>query len=284
MALYRMRAREALTAPALVTALDGWVDAGASATTAASFIAEGGEVLATFDVDAVVDFRARRPTLDIEEGVMRSMEWPELNVRRVRPGDRDVLVLTGPEPDYRWGEFRAAVAELALSLGVVESVCLGSIPAMVPHTRQTPVMMTGAGREPLDTDPPLPAERLRVPAAAVNLVEMTLADHGVPSVGFWAQVPHYVAGVYHGGALALVERVARHLGVLLPVERLAEEAREERQRLDAIVAGRPEARAYLDQLEAAEPVAGPPGEGIADEVERFLREATGENRNPFEDE
>jgi hypothetical protein len=193
-------------------------------------------------------------------------------------------VLSGPEPDYRWNELRSAVVELALRLGVVQGVCLGAIPAMVPHTRPTPVIMTGADREQRDEDPPLPAEHLRVPAAAVNLVEMGLAEHGVPSVGFWAQVPHYVAGGYAAGALALVRRVGEHLNVAIPDQDLAEEAQQERARLDEVVAGRPDAQLYLERLEEMN-VTGTvaAGEGIAAEVERFLRETTGENRNPFEE-
>ena len=285
MAIYRILSEEPLASPALVSAFDGWVDAGAAATTAASYIAEGGELVAAFDSDSLIDYRARRPTLDVDQGVMQHLTWPEINVRKIRPGSRDVLVLTGPEPDYRWQAFRAGLVEMALRLGVVESICLGAIPAMVPHTRPTPVMVTGRDRRPLDTDPPLPADHLRVPASAVNLLEVYLADHGIPSVGFWAQVPHYVGGVYYGGALALVERVSAHLGVHLPVDSLVEEARDERIRLDSVVAERPEARAYLDQLEAAEPTpAGPApaGNDLAAEVERFLRETTGEDRNPFD--
>lgn len=286
MALYHIEQDEPLTAPALVAGLDGWVDAGNAATLAAEAISKGSPTLVTFDTDALVDFRARRPTLEIREGVMTGMEWPRLIVRRVAAGHRDVLVLTGPEPDFRWNEFRGCLVELALHLGVVETVSLGAIPAVVPHTRPTPVMMTGAGRQMRDTDPPIPADHLQVPASAVNLMELYLAEHGIPSVGFWAQVPHYVAGPYYGGALALVQRVSAHLGVLFGVEELTEEVRRERTRLDEVVAARPEARAYLDRLEAAEGSEDQPSaEGLAAEVERFLRERTrpGDGDNPFEE-
>jgi hypothetical protein len=280
--LYELRSREPLAAPALVAALDGWVDAGGCGTGAAEYLARGAEVVATFDLDRLLDYRARRPLLDIVGGRLTGMEWPELTVRKVTRGGRDLLVLTGPEPDYGWQRFRGALIELALELGVVQSVCVGAIPAMVPHTRPAPIIMTGTDRAPREGDPPLPAEHLRVPAAAVNLVELSLADQGIPSVGFWAQVPHYVGGVYAAGALELVGRVADHLGVDVPVDDLAEQAREERARLDEIVAARPEARAYLERLEDAQQMA-PPGGDIAGEVERFLREVTGESRNPFEE-
>jgi hypothetical protein len=285
--LYRVTTDEPLTAPALITALDGWVDAGDAATTAASRIAGDGEVVAEFDIDAILDYRARRPALDIVEGRMAEITWQSLSVRRVPPGPdrpRDLLVLNGPEPDYRWKEFAHDVTEMAVRLGVVESVCLGAIPAMVPHTRPTPVLMTGENRMPTDADPPLPAEFLRVPASAVNLVEMGLAGQGIPSVGFWAHVPHYVAGGYVGGALALVERAAQHLDTTFPLESLVEEALQERLRLDQVVAERPDAQQYLERLEELpDPPAIAAGEGIAAEVERFLKETTGDDRNPFGD-
>ncbi|MGH2705240.1 MAG: PAC2 family protein [Actinomycetota bacterium] len=283
MAIYELQREVTLTAPALIAALDGWVDAGAAGTTAASYIADGGEVLATFDSDALIDYRARRPTLDIRLGVLTEIGWPDLSIRRVHSSGRDLLVLTGPEPDYRWREFGASIVEIARRLGVVESVCMGAIPAMVAHTRPTPILVTGHHRRPREGDPPLPSEHMRVPAAAVSLVEVKLAEHGILSGGIWAQVPHYVAGTYYAGALALIERVAQHLGVRISVDALVEQVREERVRLDDVVASRPEARTYLEQLESsAQPLSISPSEDIGEEVERFLRETTGDNRNPFE--
>ncbi|HEX9235782.1 MAG TPA: PAC2 family protein, partial [Actinomycetota bacterium] len=114
MGLYEIRSRPSLTAPALVAALDGWVDAGGCGTGAAEYIAREGEVIAAFDVDALLDYRARRPILDIAQGRLTEIEWSELNVRRVAVGPRDLLILTGPEPDYRWREFREALVELAV--------------------------------------------------------------------------------------------------------------------------------------------------------------------------
>jgi PAC2 family protein len=284
-ALYELTTQsEGLVSPALVVALDGWVNAAAAATTAGAYMARGGEVAVTFDADALIDYRARRPSLEIHDGVLTRMSWPELAIRRVRTDQRDVLVFTGPEPDYRWQALRDAILELAARLGIVESVCLGAIPAMVPHTRTTPILVTGRDLGALRGDLPLPAEHMEVPASAVNLVEVYLPDIGRPSVGIWAQVPHYVTGPYHAAALALVERATGHLGVHLPVDALVEQVREERARLDEVVGSRPDARAYLEQLEASGPATSvPPGEDIAAEVERFLRQTTGDPRNPFDD-
>lgn len=283
MSLFEIVDTQPLVAPALVAALNGWVDAGVAGTTAASYMAKGGDLVVRFDTDLLVDYRARRPTLEIEGGILTSMAWQDLTIRRVHTERRDLLVLSGPEPDYRWKEFRSAIVAVAEQLGVVQSVCLGAIGATVPHTRQTPILVTGKDRAKLESEVELPAERMQVPASALNLVEIHLAEHGIPSIGMWAQVPHYVEGAYFPGALALVERASGYLGIHLSIEGLVELAREQRGRLDAVVAERPDAQAYLQQLESSPPLTSvPPGEDLASEVERFLREATGDGHNPFE--
>ena len=138
MPLYTLDDPGDLVAPTVVAAFDGWVDAGSAATTALGKLGEGGSVVATFDADRLFDYRARRPPLEIVDGRLTELTWHELVLRRVRLGDRDVLVLAGPEPDYRWRAFCAAIVELCRGLGVVEWISVGAIPAAVPHTRPVP--------------------------------------------------------------------------------------------------------------------------------------------------
>lgn len=259
-----------LTAPAIVVSFEDWVDAGAAGTTAARHVAQGGEVVAAFDTDALYDYRSHRPVLDIVDGIPRQFAWPELRLTRRRLPERDVLVLTGPEPDYRWRELAADVHELAVTFGVVQHVSLGAIPAAVPHTAPTPVMMTASGEELLRGGTPTEG-LLRVPAAAVSLVEWTMAQNGIPAVGFWAQIPHY-ATPYAAGAIALVRRLEDHLAVTIGAGELEQQVAAQRTALEQIFATNPEAQEHLGRLEG---MVGeqevPPAENIAEEVEKFLR-------------
>ena len=103
MPLYRLEhPLPTLDRPTVLAAFDGWVDAGSAATTALAVLGEGAQAVAAFDADAVFDYRARRPTLDIRDGRPSSLEWPELVLRHARHGGRDLLLLGGPEPDFRW--------------------------------------------------------------------------------------------------------------------------------------------------------------------------------------
>ena len=275
MHLYELVDVGELTAPALVVAFDGWVNAGSAGTDAAEHIAGGGDLVATFDSDALFDYRANRPVVEFVEGVMTEVEWPKVTLSRRTVDDRDLLVLSGTEPNWHWQVLGEAAADLAAQLGVVEQVSLGGIPSAVPHTRPPRVLATASRPDLMVEGERLPEGVLRVPGAAVSIVEHYLVESGVPAVGFWAQVPHYVAGSYHASVVALVERVARHLGVTIPLGNLVDEAAEQRRQLDDLVADQAQAKAYLQQLEQVADDEGPmpTGEEIAAEIERFLEEA-----------
>lgn len=271
MSIYEMvEEPEDVVAPALIVSFEDWVDAGAAGTTAARHIAEDGDVTATFDSDAIFDYRSHRPVLDIVTGIPKQFVWPQMVLIRKRLPERDVFILTGPEPDYRWKEFADGVLDLAVRLGVVEHISLGAIPAAVPHTAPTPVMMTAATTELMRGHVPNEG-LLRVPAAAVSLVEWTLAQNGIPAVGFWAQVPHY-ATPFAAGAIALVRKVENHLSVTIGAGDLEDQVIAQNVALEQIFTGNPDAIEYLEKLQGLvgeEEV--PAGENIAEEVEKFLR-------------
>jgi PAC2 family protein len=273
--LYKLRRQlPDLDAPAVVVALDGWVDAGSAATAAAAELAQGARVVATFDPDAIFDYRARRPSLEIVHGRPRSLVWPELTLRATKVGERDLLVFTGAEPDYRWRELQADVAQLALRLGVGEWISLGAIPAAVPHTRPVPILGTESRAGLLKGGVlPGPEGILRVPSAAISIFDIAVAKAGIPAVGYFAQTPHYVSGEYPQASVELLRALGRHLDAELDVGRLPEEARLMRVRLDNAAAREETTRSYVERLEALVDEARlPSGDDLISEIERFLRE------------
>src|SRR5438045_8687006 len=130
----------ALDRPVVLAAFDGWIDASGASTAAVGQVASDAKTVVEFDPDALFDFRSRRPVLDIVDGTLTDLGWPELTMRRARHGDRDVVVFSGAEPDYRWQEFGRDTVEIVRRLGVREWISLGAIPAAAPHTRPVPVL------------------------------------------------------------------------------------------------------------------------------------------------
>ncbi len=277
--MYELLDHDTLTAPALIAAFDGWVSAGAAGTATAHHIAGDGPVIARFSSDELYDYRVNRPTLEFIDGIATDLVWPQTVMRHRHVDGRDLLVLTGPEPNWKWNAFGVAVADLASELGVVQHVSLGGIPWAAPHTRPTIVVTTSSRPDLLGEDANYPEGVLRVPASIVSVVAHVLVDRGIPTVGLWARVPHYVGGVYHPAVVTLVERISRHLGVRLPLGSLVDDAADQRSSLDSAVQEQEGIADVVSQLESLYDSQGEvaSGEEIAAEIERYLSETAGDN-------
>jgi proteasome assembly chaperone (PAC2) family protein len=277
MPLYEIEHEPQLTAPVMVAAFEGWVDAGSSGTTAAAELAEDAALIATFDADAIFDYRVRRPTLDIVDGRPMRLEWATLTATHTTVGGRDLIVLRGAEPDYRWHELADDIVDLARRFGVVSWVSLGSIPAAVPHTRPVPILATASANDLLPDDIRRgPDGLLRVPAAALSVLEVEMATAGIPAVGLFAQVPHYVNTSYPAASIALLSALGKFLGVEIPMGSLATRALERRNQLDIAAAADADTKAHVERLELLSDQSRlPEGDELIADIERFLRDRGG---------
>lgn len=270
----------ALSHPVLLVALEGFVDAGAVASTAATFLRHRwqSDVVATFDREALIDFRARRPSAVVDSGRLRRVDWPDLEVLRAQvQGPHDVLLLLGPEPDMRWSAFCDAVVGTCRDVGVEAVFNLGAYPAATPHTRPVRILKT-ANAPGGELVPDVGAiAGYTGPVGAGTVLQQALADHGVPAVGLWAEVPHYIAGSPNPtGALAMVRLLAQVLDTSVDTSELEAAAKLQVEQVDEAVAQHPEARQMIAALERhvdAGELEGqlPSGDDIAAEIERFLR-------------
>jgi hypothetical protein len=260
----------------LIASFDGWVDAAEAASRAVGHVAAEGRVIATFDPDAVFDYRSRRPVLDVQDGRLSELRWPELAIHHTRVGHHDLLIFSGAEPDLRWQELAADAVGLVRDLGVAQWVSLGAVPGAVAHTRPVPVMVTASEDGLLHPGESAgPEGLLRVPSAVLSVLELAVTGQGTPGVGFYAQVPPYASIGYTAASLALLERLSRHLDVSFDIDELVDEERQQRARYDAAVAGDAVLRETVARLESAtgdlEDEQLPSGDDLAREIERFLR-------------
>ncbi len=280
MTRYRIDRPPDLRAPVLVAAFDSWIDAGDASSTAADNLAGDGPIVVDFDADTLFDYRSRRPTLEIHDGRLADLTWPGLTLRHRRVAGHDLLVLSGAEPDFRWREFAADVVDIVRELDVALWISLGAIPAAVPHTRAVNVL--GSTSRPgllLGNVAPGPAGILRVPSAAISVLESSVGAAGVAACGYYAQVPHYISGPYPAAAVALLTAVGRHVETDLVDPALIEEARQLRERLDAAAALEDTTRSYVERLEAmVDEERLPSGDDLISEIERFLRDRGGEGQ------
>ncbi len=278
------RRPDGLRAPALVAAFQGWNDAGDAASSALTFVgsALGARRFATIDPEDFYDFQATRPTIRFVDGISRSLEWPEVEVHAATaPGaPRDLVLLSGHEPSYRWRTFCDTIVDLAEALGVQSVVTLGSLLADVPHTR--PTSITGlASDESLIERVGLTQSSYQGPTGIVGVLHAECAAAGIPAASLWAAVPHYVAVAPNPkGALALLRRLESLVGVTVDGTELEDAATEYETQVNRAVELDPDVQAFVERLERAaaeeeeppDPDSLPSGDLLAREFQRFLRQ------------
>src|SRR4051812_22581683 len=201
----------------MVTALDGFLDAGSASALAVAHLLEtsAGRVVASFEVDEFYDYRARRPPMSFVKDHYSDYEAPRLVVRLMHDDLRaPYLLLTGPEPDIRWEAFAEAVQAVVESFEVRLTVSMGSVPMAVPHSRPVQVTNHATSQRLLIADNVWQGE-IRIPSSAQSLLELRLGEWGHDATGFVAHIPHYVAQFgYPEAAAAILRQVAA--GTRLP--------------------------------------------------------------------
>lgn len=273
----------------LVVMLTGWIDAGGAARGAVAAIEAESEVtpVAEFDDDVFVDFRARRPTMELREGLHNVLHWERILLSSgTDQTGRDLLLLTGPEPDMAWHRFSRAVTEVALELGVRQMAHVGAYPFAAPHTRPSRVSVTTPSQDVLSRVPFL-RSTIDVPAGVAAALEADFHARGIPALGIWAQVPHYIASLnYPAASVALLDALREATGLVIDAPDLRAEVHRVVARLNGMIEGNDEHLAMLRQLEVAYdasddtvdvPHAGPSlelrsGDELAAELEQFLKD------------
>jgi hypothetical protein len=275
-----------LDQPVLVVMLTGWIDASSAAAAAMTTVQEEWSVrpLATFDGDTFIDYRARRPTMELRDGVNTRLLWADIELHVGRDADgHDVLTLSGPEPDSQWRKFADVVSTLAVELEVKQMVAMGAYPFAAPHTRE-PRLSTSSPSADVVAGLAYLKNSVDVPAGMGAVLEHAFSDKGVPALGIWAQVPHYVSAMsYPAASLALLTGLNEVAGLVVDAAAIRQETIIQRQRLDQLVAGNDEHRAMVSQLEELYDQAKqqtdllgtggiPTGDELAAEFEQFLRD------------
>ncbi|SEB89384.1 proteasome assembly chaperone family protein [Rhodococcus koreensis] len=291
--------------PVLIHGLEGFSDAGHAVKLATTHLRESleSELVASFAVDELVDYRSRRPTMTFKADHFSDYDQPELNLYALKDtAGTPFLLLAGMEPDLRWERFTTAVRLLAEQLGVRRTVGINAIPMAIPHTRPLGVTAHSTNKD-LIKDHQRWSGELQVPGSASSLIELRMAQHGHESVGFSVHVPHYLAQTdYPGAAETLLENVSDVTDLDLPLAALGEAAARVREQVDEHIAGNDEVQTVVHALERqydayvtaqeqqstllASEEDLPSGDELGAEFERFLAEQAmqdGESGNSEEE-
>jgi len=270
-----------LNRPVMVAAFEGWNDAADAASGAVAWLRLRWRAtrFARIDPEEFYDFQVARPQVSLIDGVTRMISWPANDCfsAHVEEVGRDIVLLSGIEPNLRWRSFCSTVIDVAREAGCEMIVTLGALLADVPHTR--PIRLTGTAADPeLIERLGLSHSRYEGPTGIVGVLHDACRQAGMPSVSFWAPVPHYVASPPNPKATrALIERLAELLDIPIGVGDLAEAAVAWEERVNDLVASDADVEAYVRQLEERDDDQLdernlPTGDTLAAELEKFLRD------------
>jgi proteasome assembly chaperone (PAC2) family protein len=271
-----------LRSPILVAAFAGWNDAAGAATAALEAVAMSvnAEPVAQIDPEEFFDFQMSRPTIRLTEGQTREIDWPKnaLYAARVPAADRDLVLVSGIEPNMRWRGFARALLDAAERLQVEMVVTLGALLADVPHTR--PVPITGLASDPKLVDRlGLSRSSYEGPTGIVGVLHDACRRRGLTSASLWAAVPHYVAAVPNPKAtLALLQRLDDFTGLEVDTSELEDAIERYERQVNRAVSANPEIEELVQRLEEEQDTNPeltedvPSGDAIARDFQRFLRQ------------
>lgn len=266
--------RPILTDPVAILAFEGWGDAGESASKAAATFLDtlGGELVGVIDPDDLFDFQVRRPMVALDSGGTRSIAWPRNELHVISTPVRDIVLVLGEEPHYRWKAFTSDLVEALQSLGVTRAVTMGAFIGQVAHT--LPVPLVGAATRPdtLTLHGLLPSG-YEGPTGIVGVLNSALGHGGIDVISIWAAVPHYLSNQdYPPAAEALATKAAELLGISLDVHELAVQSRNFLNTVDEALAGNSDLRRYVERLEEEADSDSEQGLRLVEEIEDYLRD------------
>jgi len=278
------RRPDGLRAPAIVCAFKGWNDAGDAASTAVQFVGTslGATRFASIDPEEFYDFQSTRPQVRVDEQGVREITWPAVEIfeARIPRAPRDLVLIVGHEPSYRWRTFCQLVVDLAEALGAQLVVSLGALLADVAHTR--PISITGIASDRALVDRlDLLSSSYEGPTGIVGALQAHCGTAGLPAASLWAAVPHYIASAPNPkAALALVRKLEGLVGVTVDASELEQATIDYERQVNLAVQSDPDVQAFVERLERAadeeedqlDPRDLPSGDRLASEFQRFLRQ------------
>jgi proteasome assembly chaperone (PAC2) family protein len=262
----------------VIAAFEGWNDAGEAASDAVEhlLVSWRATLLATVDPEDYYDFQVNRPHVGVGVDGERELSWRSTSVWQCDggPDGRDIVLITGIEPNLRWQSFCDEVLDFVQRIGATTLVTLGALLADVPHTR--PVPITGVSSDPdLAERHQLQPSRYTGPTGIVGVIGDVAHRRGMSTLSYWAAVPHYVAQPPAPKAtMALLGQIEDLVGSAIDLRSLPEEAKAWERGVDELASDDSDVAEYVRSLEEERDAADLPeatGDAIAREFERYLK-------------
>ncbi len=270
-----------LRSPVMVIALTGLFDIAGAATSALDRFAPAdiAVTIGEIDPDPFYDFTQERPQVEVEEGEVRVIRWPEnrFDVVRGPPAGATWWCWSEPNRTCTGAPIRPASAPSSNDSGARRS----SRSAPRPSRCRTPACRWSPAAPPMPTWPAGSASGSRSyqgVTGVAGVIHADLAAAGVPSVSLRVGVPHYLMNTEHPQAVAALQTHLSHvLNVPVPADAdVANEIARWRALHDEVVAGDLQLQMYVRMLEQEHDrraeASIPSADDLGSQFEQFLRD------------
>jgi proteasome assembly chaperone (PAC2) family protein len=262
----------------VIAAFEGWNDAGEAASDAVEhlLVSWRATLVATLDPEDYYDFQVNRPHVGFGVDGERELSWRTTSIWHCQggPEGRDIVLITGIEPNLRWRSFCDEVLDFVQRIGGTTLVTLGALLADVPHTRPVPITGVSSDAE-LAEEHHLQPSRYTGPTGIVGVIGDVAQRRGMSTLSYWAAVPHYVAQPPAPKAtMALLGQIEDFVGAPIDLRTLPEEAKAWERGVDELASDDSDVAEYVRSLEEERDAVDLPaatGDAIAREFERYLK-------------
>jgi len=282
----RRYSRPALRNPTAIVAFEGWSDACDAASGAVQHLLDRfgiDEPFAALEPEEFYDFQEHRPIVSISKGRVNAMTWPEVRIFGVkRPdADRDLVLVVGEEPTFRWKTFARSLTKVLTDAGVEAVTVLGAYIGPVTHGIPVPIGAVATDAAVLDASG-LTASDYHGSTGIVSVLGEACREAGLPTISVWAATPHYLAANPNPMATrALLKAAGTIAGFDGDDKELRALEAEFIERVDEAVEASAELAGYIEELAAEaeyelneEPEQIDPQRmpELVDEIEEFLKD------------
>lgn len=244
-----------LRSPILITAFEGWNDGGSAASNTLRRLIKTTEAekFASIDPEPFYVFSENRPTVRLDDGNLRVIEWQRNDFYSARlPGStQDVILFLGVEPNLKWRTYCANLATVAKQFDVRTVVTLGAYLADVLYT--LPVQVSGfTSSETLGERANLTRSNYEGPTGVVGVFSDYCRQQGMETLSLWGAVPYYISIPNPKAVHALLKKLKSIFGFDFDLSTLEKDADSFDNEINDVVAKDPNVAAYVRELKKRE--------------------------------
>jgi proteasome assembly chaperone (PAC2) family protein len=206
----------------------------------------------TLETDPFYLFREHRPVVSIEEGILKKLDFPGCNLH-VAPKERvgrDIIILSGDEPDLQWLRFTHNILSLCIEAGVKTIISCGGMLDNILHTDRM-ISVVASSKELVGTLPDQVASLITYmgQSSIHSTIHFEAKKQGLDCVGLYCHCPYYIQGITHFGLLAYLGNfLSEWAGFDLNTDELDLAWKESSKQIEEAIKNNPELKQVINEL------------------------------------